>query len=95
MTAREMTFIEMLRAIRLDREFTLADIAKPLGISPQYLHDLENGRRKPTVKLVNRICEYMGRKTQGRLAWHLAAARAHGWEIPASALRSPYPDGGR
>lgn len=76
-----MTFERMLQELRVDGTFTQSDIAKSLGISPQYLCDLERGRRRPSVAVVNRICEYLGRKEQGRREWHAAAARACGWDV--------------
>ena len=74
-----MTFSEMLKEVRRDR--TQQEFAKALAISTQYLHDLEHGRRKPSVNVTNRICEYLGRGPKGRLAWHTAAAREHGFEV--------------
>jgi len=74
-----MTFAEMLRTVRRDRPQNA--FAKSLSISPQYLNDLESGRRKPSVAVTNRICTYLGRGPQGRLEWHRAAAREHGFEV--------------
>jgi transcriptional regulator with XRE-family HTH domain len=79
MTTREFT--EMLAAVVLGMGVTSKHFAECIGISPQYLSDLERGRRLPSVAVVNRICTYMGRGPQGRKAWHLAGARAHGWEV--------------
>ena len=76
-----MSFQWMLVKIRLRGTFSQKDIAEKLGISVQYLHDLEHGRRKPSVSVVNRICHYMGRGPRGRREWHMAGARAHGWEV--------------
>ena len=76
-----MTFVEMLRTVLADRESTLASAAQSLGISPQYLHDLNEGRRLPSVEVVEKICAWMGRGPQGRLEWHLAGAEAHGWNV--------------
>jgi transcriptional regulator with XRE-family HTH domain len=81
MNAAAMPFPEMLRALLVDGVFSQSEMAKNLGISVQYFNDLLHGRKAPSVRLVNRICEYMGRKTRGRLEWHAAGARAHGWEV--------------
>lgn len=56
-------------------------VAKGIGYSVQYVSDLVNERRKPSVAVVNAICAWMGRGPKGRLAWHVAGARANGWEI--------------
>lgn len=76
-----MTFTEMLKTVREGNDMTQQKFAKSLSISPQYFNDLEQGRRLPSVEVTNRICEYLGRGPKGRLEWHLAAARAHGFEV--------------
>ena len=80
MTPR-MTFSEMLKTVRAGLELNQRDFAKAISISPQYLHDLEHRRRLPSVEITNRICAYMGRGPKGRLEWHQAAAREHGFEV--------------
>lgn len=76
-----MTFLEMLADVRSHHD-TSKDLAEKLGISTQYLNDIERGRKRPSRQFVDRICTYLGRGPKGRQAWHLAAARAHGWEVP-------------
>lgn len=76
-----MTFREMLQAVRSGIEVSQQDLAGALGYSPQYLCDLEAGRRKPSVAFVNRLCDYLGRGPAGRREWHLAAAAEHGWSV--------------
>jgi transcriptional regulator with XRE-family HTH domain len=83
-----MTFVQMLNAV-LDPAGTLSAAAKGIGISPQYLHDLKEGRRLPSVEVVNKICQWMGRGPEGRLEWHLAGAAAHGWEVNRSQKSAP------
>lgn len=79
-----VTFVEMLRTVLADRQSTLASVAQSLSISPQYLHDLKEGRRLPSVEVVEKICAWMGRGPKGRLEWHLAGAEAHGWRVRAA-----------
>lgn len=67
--------------IEVRSNFQQKQFAESLGYSPQYQHDLEKGRRLPSVAYVNRLCESLGRGPKGRLAWHRAAAKAHGWEV--------------
>lgn len=75
------TVAEMLLAVREGTGESQQDFAAALEISPQYLCDLEQGRRGPSVDLVERICKHLGRGPVGRLEWHAAAARFHGWDI--------------
>lgn len=78
---QDMTFVEMLATVLRESEVKRSTFAAGLGVSPQYFSDLEHGRRLPSVSVVNKICAYMGRGPKGRLEWHRAGARAHGWEI--------------
>lgn len=76
-----MTFVEMLNAMRVSLDISRQDLARDLSISPQYLCDLEKGRRMPSVVLVERICKYLSRGPKGRRDWHIAGAKSHGWEV--------------
>lgn len=76
-----MTFREMLLEIRTGYELSQKAMAEKIGITPQYLCDLEHGRRLGSVEVVERICEAFGRGTKGRKEWHQAAARSHGWDV--------------
>lgn len=75
-----MTFSEMLADVRVHHA-TSRSLAGKLGISAQYLSDVERGRRLPSRQFVERICAYLGRGPKGRAEWHVAAARANGWEV--------------
>lgn len=79
------SFIEMLNAVLSAQECTLSQASAGIGISVQYLHDLKSGRRLPSVEVVNKICDWMGRGPKGRLEWHVAGAAAHGWKTAPSA----------
>ena len=76
-----MTFREMLKVAREGREISQKDMAERIGITPQYLCDLEHGRRLGSIDVVNRICDWLDLGPAGRREWHLAGARSHGWEV--------------
>ena len=76
-----MTFVQMLQAVRSGMEIDQKTMAAGIGVSQQYLSDLESGRRMPSVRITNAICTWLGRGPKGRREWHEAAARAHGWEV--------------
>jgi transcriptional regulator with XRE-family HTH domain len=92
-----MSFAEMLLAYRRDAEVSQQSFAAALGISNAYLSDLERGNRLPSVALVERICEHLGRGPLGRREWHAAAAKAHGWEVVLTPSPAPsgWPEGYR
>jgi XRE family transcriptional regulator, fatty acid utilization regulator len=64
MAAAEMKFNTSigarLRALRLERNFTQADVAKKLGVSPAYLNLIEKGRRAAQLPLVWKALEIFG-----------------------------------
>ena len=76
-----MTFREMLIEIRTGYDLSQKDMAARLDITPQYLCDLEHGRRLGSVEVVERICKAFNRGPKGRKEWHVAAARSHGWDV--------------
>jgi transcriptional regulator with XRE-family HTH domain len=41
-----------LRALRADRDETLARTAERAGISPQYLSEIERGRKEPSSEMI-------------------------------------------
>jgi transcriptional regulator with XRE-family HTH domain len=41
-----------LRALRLDRRETLGETARRAGISPQYLSEIERGRKEPSSEMI-------------------------------------------
>ena len=49
-----------LRALRLERNLTQADMAKKLGVSPAYLNLIEKGRRAAQLPLVWKALEIFG-----------------------------------
>lgn len=76
-------FREALTSLRKLCKMTQKEMAEALSISPQYYNDLERGRRTPSVHLVHTItgfCQLGHRKAAVR-AWHVMAARTHGWEV--------------
>jgi transcriptional regulator with XRE-family HTH domain len=75
-------FAFMLTQLRTDYHLTGKDLAAQLGISQQYLCDLEHEKRLPSVRVIKKICanSWLAHVTAKR-AWHRAGAKAHGWEI--------------
>lgn len=62
---------------------TQQQLAEKLGISPQYICDLESGRRMPSVHVVDMIADKLGpiRGDAYRQRWHRLGAMAHGWDV--------------
>lgn len=53
-------FPQMLYKLRVSvLELTQQHFSKQLGLSPQYICDLEHGRRMPSVKFVKTLCTYL------------------------------------
>jgi len=49
-----------LRAIRLERGRTLVETAARAGISPQYLSEIERGRKEPSSEMIAAIIGALG-----------------------------------
>lgn len=80
-----MDFADYIAGLRDIYKMSQQDFAAKLGISPQYLCDLENRRRMPSVSVVDKICDcFAPRGAAGdgfRRRYHRAGARAHGWMV--------------
>jgi transcriptional regulator with XRE-family HTH domain len=73
--------VEMMRDARKRHRLSQKDFAAVLDFTPQYVCDLEKGRRLGSVEFVNRLCDWLGADDRGRKQWHLAGARSHGWNV--------------
>jgi transcriptional regulator with XRE-family HTH domain len=49
-----------LRVIRLERSRTLVETAARAGISPQYLSEIERGRKEPSSEMIAAIIGALG-----------------------------------
>src|ERR1700752_3174331 len=49
-----------LRALRLDQQETLAETAGRAGISPQYLSEIERGRKEPSSEMIAALAGALG-----------------------------------
>jgi DNA-binding XRE family transcriptional regulator len=80
-----------LRALRADRDETLAQTAERAGISPQYLSEIERGRKEPSSEMIAALAGALG-STLAELTFavtedlrRLSAARAGAFTRAASA----------
>ena len=49
-----------LRSLRTDRDETLAQTAERAGISPQYLSEVERGRKEPSSEMIAALAGALG-----------------------------------
>ena len=49
-----------LRALRAERAETLAETAERAGISPQYLSEIERGRKEPSSEMIAALAGALG-----------------------------------
>jgi transcriptional regulator with XRE-family HTH domain len=59
-TGGPLTFGEMIWSIREGEEMSLAQFAKPLGVSRQHLNDIEKGQRSVSVTRAAEWAEILG-----------------------------------
>jgi DNA-binding XRE family transcriptional regulator len=74
-----------LRALRLDQRETLAETAGRAGISPQYLSEVERGRKEPSSEMIAALAGALGttlirltEQVAGDLRRHQAARAPRG-----------------
>jgi DNA-binding XRE family transcriptional regulator len=79
---------EYLRDVRCDRGERITDVAERAGISPQYLSELERGRKDPSSEVLSAVTGALGTTVQELSRWvaHRYAA--------APAAMEPVPAGG-
>jgi DNA-binding XRE family transcriptional regulator len=51
---------QRLRELRTDRDETLAQTARRAGISPQYLSEIERGRKEPSSEMIAALAGALG-----------------------------------
>src|SRR5215469_17986737 len=51
---------QRLRALRLDQRETLSQTARRAGISPQYLSEVERGRKEPSSEMIAAVAGALG-----------------------------------
>jgi transcriptional regulator with XRE-family HTH domain len=56
---------QRLRALRLDQEETLSQTAGRAGISPQYLSEIERGRKEPSSEMIAALAGALGTTLTG------------------------------
>jgi transcriptional regulator with XRE-family HTH domain len=69
---------EVLRGERLDQERILTEVAATAGVSPQYLSEIERGRKEPSSEILGSVAEALGLELVDvvvRVAGRLGAGR--------------------
>lgn len=51
---------EVLRGERLDQERILTEVATTAGVSPQYLSEIERGRKEPSSEILGSVADALG-----------------------------------
>jgi len=51
---------QRLRELRTDRDQTLIETARRAGISPQYLSEMERGRKEPSSEMIAAVAGALG-----------------------------------
>lgn len=50
----------VLREVRRDQDRTLGDVAAEVGMSKQYLSEVERGKKEPSSEILRSICNALG-----------------------------------
>lgn len=51
---------ECIRKCRKEAKFKVCELAKRVGVEPEYITQIEKGRRYPSEKLINKIIKTLG-----------------------------------
>jgi len=83
---------QRLRALRLDRRETLGQTAGRAGISPQYLSEIERGRKEPSSEMIAALAGALGTTLTG-LTEQVAddLRRQQALAVPSSRFRASGP----
>ncbi|WP_400994602.1 helix-turn-helix domain-containing protein [Agromyces sp. GXQ0307] len=78
---------DVLRDERLEQERILTEVARTAGVSPQYLSEVERGRKEASSEVLGAVADALGLElvdVVGRVAGRLALREIHG--VPASGI---------
>ncbi|WP_278262939.1 helix-turn-helix transcriptional regulator [Nocardia sp. AG03] len=76
---------EHLRALRQQRRSTLVDTAGRAGISPQYLSEVERGRKEPSSEMIAALAGALGTSV-GELVGRVAETMRGRAAVPAAVV---------
>ncbi|WNR42827.1 helix-turn-helix domain-containing protein [Paenibacillus roseipurpureus] len=54
----QKSFGQMIKELRLEKGLSLQEVSSALGISLNYLSELERGKKAPSIEVIKRIAEY-------------------------------------
>lgn len=66
-----MKFGQQLKTARINQKLSAGVLAKACGVSRSYITLIENGKRRPSVKVLPKIATALGLKTDLVLNWYL------------------------
>ncbi|ARA98586.1 MULTISPECIES: helix-turn-helix domain-containing protein [Anoxybacillaceae] len=55
-----MNFSKAVKKLLKERDLTASDLARMIGYTPQYIHDLLAGNRRWNETTINKTCEALG-----------------------------------
>jgi transcriptional regulator with XRE-family HTH domain len=55
-----MNFSKVVKKLLKERDLTASDLARMIGYTPQYIHDLLAGNRRWNETTINKTCEALG-----------------------------------
>jgi transcriptional regulator with XRE-family HTH domain len=80
-----------LRALRLEQRETLGQTAGRAGISPQYLSEIERGRKEPSSEMIAALAGALGTTLTGLTEQVADDLRREQGTAPSASLRTPGP----
>ncbi|TCN54983.1 helix-turn-helix protein [Rhodococcus sp. SMB37] len=68
---------EVLRNERRDQDRSLDDVARAVGMSKQYLSEIERGRKDPSSEILGSVCNALGMPVEQLLEQGIRRMSAH------------------
>lgn len=68
---------EVLRSERLDQDRSLDEVARTVGMSKQYLSEIERGRKDPSSEILGSVCTALGMPVEQLLERGIRRMSAH------------------
>lgn len=78
---RNILLADVTKAVKGAR-LTNLELADHMHVTPQYVCDLLQGRRKLSPKLIDAISDAVSAHPVRWRRWHTLGARAAGWKVP-------------
>ena len=73
---------ETLRLLRIFNDYTMVQLAEKMGLSQSYISELENGKKQPTLQVLEKYADLFDLKPSTILLFSEALSKDSGKSLP-------------